>query len=205
MPDDLNVQVSQRISVVLVYLLLLSVLALAIHFQGVFLVPVLCVAFLFIGNYWLFGLSSSAGRIRPLVWTGAALGLSILLAYWQQMLLLIPALLAALAALFVQYRFVAGRATGIANKVCSSLLGLAIAASGVYILSHLPRHPMLLVPGLLLVAVLSINVQLYVFRLFRVLSGRRSQIEFPTVEVDGVDEVLLIAETARRGLDPLNP
>ena len=38
-----------------------------------------------------------------------------------------------------------------------------------------------------------------------VLSGRRSQIEFPTVEVDGVDEVLLIAETARRGLDPLNP
>ncbi len=37
------------------------------------------------------------------------------------------------------------------------------------------------------------------------LSGRRSQIEFPTVEVDGVDEVLLIAETARRGLDPLNP
>ena len=43
------------------------------------------------------------------------------------------------------------------------------------------------------------------FRLFRVLSGRRSQIEFSTVEVDGVDEVLLIAETARRGLDPLNP
>ena len=41
--------------------------------------------------------------------------------------------------------------------------------------------------------------------LFRVLSGRRSQIEFPTVEIDGVDEVLLIAETARRGLDPLNP
>ena len=41
--------------------------------------------------------------------------------------------------------------------------------------------------------------------LFRVLSGRRSQIEFPTVEVEGVDEVLLIAETARRGLDPLNP
>ncbi len=44
-----------------------------------------------------------------------------------------------------------------------------------------------------------------IFWLFRVLSGRRSQIEFPTVEVDGVDEVLLIAETARRGLDPLNP
>ena len=43
------------------------------------------------------------------------------------------------------------------------------------------------------------------FWLFRVLSGRRSQIEFPTGEVDGVDEVLLIAETARRGLDPLNP
>ena len=45
----------------------------------------------------------------------------------------------------------------------------------------------------------------FFMRLFWVLSGRRSQIEFPTVEVDGVDEVLLIAETARRGLDPLNP
>ena len=48
------------------------------------------------------------------------------------------------------------------------------------------------------------NDRLFIW-LFRVLSGRRSQIEFPTVEVDGVDEVLLIAETARRGLDPLNP
>ena len=44
---------------------------------------------------------------------------------------------------------------------------------------------------------------LYIMR--ESISGRRSQIEFPTVEVDGVDEVLLIAETARRGLDPLNP
>ena len=32
-----------------------------------------------------------------------------------------------------------------------------------------------------------------------------SQIETTAVEVDGVDEVLLIAEAARRRLDPLNP
>ncbi len=163
MPDDLNVQVSQRISVVLVYLLLLSVLALAIHFQGVFLVPLLCVVFLLIGNYWLFGLSSSAGRIRPLAWTGAALGVSILLVYWQQMTWLIPALLSGLAALFVQHRFLTGGATSKENKVGSALLGFVVAASGVYILRDLPRHPMLLAPGLLLVTVLSINVQLYVF------------------------------------------
>ena len=163
MPDDLNVQVSQRISVALVYLLLLSVLALAIHFQGVFVVPLLCVAFLLISNYWFFGWSSSAGRNRPLVWTGAALGVSILLVYWQQMPRLIPALLTALAALFVQHRFLAGRATSKANKVYSALLGLLIAASAIYILSHLPRHPMFVVPGLLLLAVLSINSRLYLF------------------------------------------
>ena len=52
---------------------------------------------------------------------------------------------------------------------------------------------------------LEYNIRTFPSWLFRVLSGRRSQIEFPTVEVDGVDEVLLIAETARRGLDPLNP
>ena len=58
----------------------------------------------------------------------------------------------------------------------------------------------------LLASILAYEVTLPLFFwLFRVLSGRRSQIEFPTVEVDGVDEVLLIAETARRGLDPLNP
>ena len=163
MPDDLNVQVSQRISVVLVYLLLVSVLALAIQFQGAFIVPLLCTALLLIGNYWLFGLSSSADRTGPLVWTGAALGVSILLVYWQGMPLLIPAILVALVALFVRHRFLAARATGKANKVCSALLGLAIAASAVYILGHLPRHPMLVVPGLLLLAVLSINSQLYVF------------------------------------------
>ena len=163
MPDDLNVQVSQRISVVLVHLLLLSAVALAIHFQGVFVVPLLCVAFLLISNYWLFGWSSSAGRNWPMAWTGAALGVSILLVYWQQMLLLIPALLTALAALLVRHRFLHGRATSTANKVYSALLGLVIASSGIYILSHLPRHPMLVVPSLLLLAVLSINSQLYVF------------------------------------------
>ena len=163
LPDDLNVQVSQRISIVLVYLLSLSVLVLAIHFQGVVVVPLLCVAFLLISNYWLFGSSSSAARSRPLVWTGAALGVSVLLVYWQQMLLLIPALVIALAALFLQHRFLTGRATGKANKVCSALLGLATAASAIYILSHLPRHPMLVVPSLLLLAVLSLNSRLYVF------------------------------------------
>ena len=92
MPNDLNVQVSQRISVVLVYLLSLSALALAIYWQGVFLVPLLCVAFLLISNYWLFGWPSSAGRKGPLAWTAAGLGVSVLLAYWQQMVPLIPAL-----------------------------------------------------------------------------------------------------------------
>ena len=163
LPDDLNVQVSQRISIVLVYLLLLSVLTLAIHFQGVFVVPLLCVAFLLISNYWLFGSSSSAAKNRPLVWTGAGLGVSILLVYWQQMLPIIPALLTALAALFVGHRFLPGRGTSKANKAYSVLLGLVSAASGIYILSHLPRHPMLVVPSLLLLAVLSINSRLYVF------------------------------------------
>ena len=101
MPDDLNVQVSQRISVVLVYLLSLSALALAIYFQGVFLVPLLCIAFLLISNYWLFGWPSSAGRKGPLAWTAAALGVSILVVYWQRMLPLTPALLTALAAILV--------------------------------------------------------------------------------------------------------
>ena len=163
MPDDLNVQVSQRISVVLVYLLSLSALALAIYWQGVFLVPLLCIAFLLISNYWLFGWASSADRRRPLAWTAAGLGVSILLAYWQQMLPLIPALATALAAILVRHRFLRDRATGKANKAYSVLLGLVIAASGVYILSHLPPHPMLVVPSLLLLAVVSINWPLYVF------------------------------------------
>ena len=163
MPNDLNVQVSQRISVVLVYLLSLSALALAIYWQGVFLVPLLCVAFLLISNYWLFGWPSSAGRKGPLAWTAAGLGVSVLLAYWQQMVPLIPALATALAAILVRHRFLRDRATGKANKVYSVLLGLVIAASGVYILSHLPPHPMLVVPSLLLLAVVSINWRLYVF------------------------------------------
>ncbi len=60
-------------------------------------------------------------------------------------------------------------------------------------------------PGTVPSAVHGCDILSMTYGLFRVLSGRRSQIEFPTVEVDGVDEVLLIAETARRGLDPLNP
>ncbi len=95
--------------------------------------------------------------------TAAALGVSILVVYWQRMLPLIPTLLTALAAILVWHRLLRDRATGKATKAYSVLLGLVVAAAGGYILSHLPPHPTLVVPSLLLLAVVSLNAPLYIF------------------------------------------
>ena len=163
MPDDLNLQFSQRVSVVLVYLLILSVTALAIHFQGVFLVPLLFFCLLFISNYWFLKWKSSAHRRRQLVWIGISITAAVFVAYQQHMLTLIAPLLAAMATIFLQHRYLLHRGSHQAKRTYSILAGLITAGAGLYILSYLPRHLLVILPNLLLLTILLVNSQFYVF------------------------------------------
>ncbi len=166
MPNDLNVQISQRISVALVYVMLIAVGAMAVHFKGLFLVPLLLLLVLLLSGYWFHDWSAGRSGVRllaPIVVTFAA---SIYFAWRHHMLALIPPLAVTLLLIFFQHRFLrAGRS----SRVYSVLTGLSLAGTVGYILSFMPQHPVIVLPFVILILVLFINSQFYVF-----LRGRKS-------------------------------
>jgi len=166
MPDDLNLQISQRISVALVYLMLAAVGAMAVHFRGLFLVPLLLLVVVLLSAYWFHDWRLARSRVRMLIPIGATVGLSIFLAWRHHMLSLIPPLVVTLMLLCLQHRFLRGSRS---RRLYSVLTGLCLAATIGYILSFMPHHPMVVAPFLILLLVLFINSQFYVF-----LGGRRN-------------------------------
>jgi glycosyltransferase involved in cell wall biosynthesis len=166
MPNDLNLQISQRISVALVYLMLLAVGAMAVHFRGLFLVPLLLVAVLLLSAYWFHDWHRSASRGRLLLPIAVTFGASIYLAWRHHMMSLIPPLAVSLALIYFQQRFEAGSWS---RRVYSLVTGLCLAGTVLFILSFMPYHPMIVLPFVILTAVLFINSQFYVF-----LHGRKN-------------------------------
>ncbi len=166
MPNDLNVQISQRISVALVYILLAVVAGMAIHFKGLFLVPLLLLGVLLLSGYWFHDWHAGASRGRLLLLIGVVFGVSIYFAWTHHMLSLIPPLAVTLALLFLQHRFLRGSRSW---RIYSLLTGLCLGGTAVFIVSFMPYHPMIVAPFIILILVLFINSQFYVY-----LGGRKN-------------------------------
>ena len=166
MPNDLNVQISQRISVALVYVLLLAVGGMAVHFKGLFLVPVLFLLVLLLSAYWFHDWHVARHRVRLLVPIAVTIGGSVWLAWWRHMLSLIPPLVVTLALIYLQHRFLRGSWTW---RIYSIITGICLAGTIGFILSFMPNHPMVILPFVILLLVLFINSQFYVF-----LRGRKN-------------------------------
>ncbi len=163
MPSDLNLQISQRISVVLVYLLVLSVTGVAIYFQGLYLVPLLFVSLLLMTNYWFHGWTSQKRHGRQVAWIALSLSATMALAWWHDMTAPIPPLLVAMAMLFLQHRFLTNRPDSRSKRIYSRLVGLLTGGVALYIMSFMPLHPLVIVPSLLLIVIIFLNSQFYAF------------------------------------------
>jgi glycosyltransferase involved in cell wall biosynthesis len=166
MPNDLNVQISQRISVALVYIMLGAVGAMAVHFKGLFLVPLLLLLVLLLSGYWFHEWRASGQRVRLLVPIAGLFGASIYFAWRHHMLALIPPLAVTLALIYLQHRFLEGSRSA---RIYSFLTGICLAGTIVFILSFMPYHPMIILPFVILMLVLFINSQFYIF-----LQGRKN-------------------------------
>jgi glycosyltransferase involved in cell wall biosynthesis len=163
MPPDLNLQISQRISVALVYLLVLSVTGVAIYFQGLYLVPLLFLTLLLMTNYWFHGWTLRKNHGRQVIWIGLSLVATMLMAWWHDMTAPIPPLLVAMAMLFLQHRFLINRPNSRSKTIYSRLVGVLTGGATLYILSFMPLHPLVIVPSLLLIVIIFLNSQFYVF------------------------------------------
>jgi glycosyltransferase involved in cell wall biosynthesis len=159
MPNDLNLQISQRISVALVFILLGLSVALA-FLSGAYLeVPLLAIVFLMLARWW--GELGSYRRPKSaLAILTCAVVLIAFTAYSYKMYGLIPPLVVVPVLLVLRHRY--NRSGRIKNWhrwpifvfICCSLAAAAI---------YLPTHPLILACFAVLLLLALLNSQFYIF------------------------------------------
>jgi glycosyltransferase involved in cell wall biosynthesis len=163
MPNDLNVQLSQRVSVALVFILLAVAFAASIYLRGYILVPAFVVVFLLLSRYWV---DESRVRSRSAtVFMYGVLGVICWVCYSHGLIALIPLTLMSLGLVSLQHRYALSSKHPVAQIVFGSIwIAIAAIMIGVY----LPRHPFVLVLAFLVLMIVVLNNQFYVF-----LAGKR--------------------------------
>jgi GT2 family glycosyltransferase len=166
MPNDLNIQLSQRVSVALVFLLIAFTAAVAVYWRGYFLTPLFAAVLIVLGRYWV------DATIRRNTWAIAAMTTSVILivalSYTYHMLGLIPPILLAYAVLFFRHRYEHSdrKVRGLATAV-----GLYAAITIASALVYLHRSWLFLGMFVLVIAVVVLNSQFYIF-----LAAKRGRI-----------------------------
>jgi glycosyltransferase involved in cell wall biosynthesis len=165
LPNDLNLRLSQRVSLGLVWLMLLGAAACAVYFGGWILTPLFAVVFFLLARYWSDG--SDRPRAATITMLGSAAALAGL-AWSQHLHALIPPIAASLVPLLVPHRysgFMDGR-----PWLRRSLIGIytALVAAAVWI--YLPGHFLIGALFLGAVLVIGLNSGFYLF-----LASRRGR------------------------------
>jgi hypothetical protein len=103
MPDDLNLQISQRISIGLVYVILAYSAIHAFRFGGYSLAPLLAILFILLGGFWADGAEHRSWGVCT-VMTGGATAI-VLVAWHIHMVGLIPLVVTSVPLLFLRHRY----------------------------------------------------------------------------------------------------
>ena len=161
MPNDLNVHLSQRVSVALVFMLLgLSTFA-AVRWGGAFLVPLFALLFLQLSHYWLESASprdSQAGALSIGLTMAGIATLAVLNGMWA---LALPLVLAYVV-LFLRHRYAyrphePGRAR--TSLFFAGFFVLVLLLT----MAHFPKDPVVFVCFAVLAAIIALNNQFYLF------------------------------------------
>ena len=163
MHPDLNLRAMQRANVALVHLLVLALVALAIHFGSIVIAPLAVGLYLVAANYWLFNWNISEVRVRRAMEVLVGLAMAVLVAFGSGLPSLLPPLLVGLAILFVQHRFLRSRDDSGLARVLSAVMGVGTLSCAIYLLGHWPRELLVLPPIILVLLVMALNVRFYAF------------------------------------------
>ncbi len=164
MPNDLNIQLSQRVSVALVYLLLALCAASALFHGAWSLLPLLVIVFILLSRWWGEFAGPTRPRSAPFL-ICACVACIAYLAYLQNMFGLIPPLLLSPALLLIRHRYSQPgsapswvRWAGLAYAACVVLLAIF----------YLPSYNYVIAMFLVLALLGFLNSDFYVF-----LAGKR--------------------------------
>jgi len=162
-PNDLNLQLSQRVSTALVFLLIGMAAAGVLYAGQSFLLTLLTLLFLFLVQFEV----ESTWKMQPKAIIGTILLVAsiVYLAYVDWNRWLIPPVLLAWVLLFVRHRyaFTTERRRRITGTVCGVYLLFVL----LFVIVYLPHHPLVFCFFLVLSIVVLLNSQFYVF-----LAGR---------------------------------
>ena len=159
MPNDLNLRISQRISVALALLLVALGAYGCIRWHVYVLAPLMAVFFVLLSLYWV---DSSQRHSRVVViMTYAVMALIVGLSYRFQMLPLIPLVLVAWLAVYTRHRYAYRREkwrhwTGI-------LIGGYCLLVMAWMIVYLPTYPIKFVVFVFLMTLIVLNKQFYLF------------------------------------------
>ena len=159
MPDDLNLQLSQRVSVALVYLLLLAAVAGAFWLGAPFFAPFLGMLFFALNRYWMDAAHARSVAVNLLMF-GAIAALAGL-AYFSGQLALVPFLVFMAPLLFLRHRY--EKPSGRRARTIRFCFGLYTAGAIACCLWYAPHHPAVAAVFLLLAVVIFLNNSFYLF------------------------------------------
>jgi GT2 family glycosyltransferase len=164
MPNDLNLQLSQRVSVALVFILIGLAGATALLSGAYILIPFLFLVFLMLARWW--GEVGAYRRPRrALAMLTGMLTLVALLAYWQHMYGLIPFLAVTPIFLLIRHRYdTSGKLRKIHRMTGMFFICCSLVVAGYY----LPAHHLMLACFVILALLALLNSQFYLF-----LAGKR--------------------------------
>src|SRR5579871_361432 len=160
MPNDLNVQVSERISVALVFILFDLAAEGTIRYGGYFLTPFVAILIFLLAMYWVKSTSQPQSKGVSILML-VVVGVFIWLAYIHNMLPMAPPVLLGYALLFFRGRYVQDK------KRRQIVTGMAYAAylvfAVIFTLTFLPRRPIVFGVYAVLLLVVIINREFYLF------------------------------------------
>jgi glycosyltransferase involved in cell wall biosynthesis len=161
MPNDLNLQLSQRVSVALVFVLLgLSSFA-AVRWGGAFLTPLFALLFLQLSRYWLESASptdSQAGAVS----IGLTMAGIVTLAFLHGMPALAMPLLLAYVVLFLRHRYAYRRGSPERRRT-SMFFAAYFLLTVLLTVAHFPKDPLVFACFAVVAAIIVLNNQFYLF------------------------------------------
>ena len=159
MPDSLSLKISQRISVVLVFLVTLMDAYLTVRWHVYFLVPLFATFFILLAGYWVEGWAQKSVMVWAIM--GGVLVTIAGVSLWFHMRGIAPLLAVAALALFIRHRYAYSKEnrrkwTGVWVGGYSLLVALLVWV-------YFPWKPMVFLLFLLLLALIALNQQFYIF------------------------------------------
>ena len=160
MPNDLNIQLSQRVSVALAFMLFGFALAGALYYKGLFLVPLLALMLFVLACYWVETAVYRTGKGIKVFFTLMTAAFTIS-AEVHHMRSLIPPVLVGYFLLLIRYRY--GYRTEFARKISGIAYAMYLVASIGFISMRMPARVPVVCFFLMLLGIVAINRNFYLF------------------------------------------